>query len=135
MGHDYLSAVCAGDIQPHDIVLSVSIDGPQLYRKKQSDCWIYVWVIINLSPDKCYCKVNVLSGGFIPGPNKPKNIDSFLVPGLHHLLALQNEGLVIWDCSIDLTFQSYPYLMFITTDGPGLVYLDGMVGNVGKNGC
>ena len=135
MGHDYLGAYLAGDIKPNDIVVSISLDGAQLYEKKQSDCWIYIWIILNLSPNKRYRKVNVLPGGFIPGPNKPKNLDSFLFPGLHHLAALQNEGLMIWDASSTTTFRSYPYLMFITADGPGLVHLNGMVGHSGKNGC
>jgi hypothetical protein len=135
MGHDYLSTYLQGDIKPRDIVLSISLDGAQLYEKKQSDCWIYIWVILNLSPDKRYRKVNVLPGGFIPGPNKPKNLDSFLFAGLHHLAALQNEGLQIWDAFAKETYRSDPYLMFVTSDGPGLVHFDGMVGHSGKNGC
>jgi hypothetical protein len=135
MGHDYLGAYLAGDIKPNDVVVSISLDGAQLYEKKQSDCWIYIWIILNLSPDKRYRNVNVLPGRFIPGPNKPKNLDSFLFPGLHHLAALQNEGLTIWDASSTTTFRSYPYLMFITADGPGLVHLNGTVGHSGKNRC
>jgi hypothetical protein len=135
MGHDYLSAYLQGNIKPRDIVLSISLDGAQLYEKKQSDCWIYIWVILNLSLDKRYHKVNVLPGGFIPGPNKPKNLHSFLFTGRHHLAALQNEGLQIWDAFAKETYQSDPYLMFVTSDGPGLVHLDGMVGQSGTNGC
>jgi hypothetical protein len=135
MGHDAIGAVLDGDIKENDIVLMVSLDGAQLYESKQSDCWMYIWVVVNLSPDKRYRKAHVRPGGFIPGPNKPKNLDSFLVVGLHHLAALQNEGLVIWDSSRDVTFTSDLYLIFTTADGPGLVYWDGMVGHSGKNGC
>jgi hypothetical protein len=135
MGHDAIGAVLDGDIKENDIVLMVSLDGAQLYESKQSDCWMYIWVIVNLSPDKRYRKVHVRPGGFIPGPNKPKNLDSFLVVGLHHLAALQNEGLIIWDASRDITFKSDLYLIFTTADGPGLIYWDGMVGHSGKNGC
>ncbi|KAG2348889.1 hypothetical protein BDR05DRAFT_973113 [Suillus weaverae] len=135
MGHDTIGAVLDGDIKENDIVLMVSLDGAQLYESKQSDCWMYIWVVVNLSPDKRYRKAHVHPGGFIPGPNKPKNLDSFLVIGLHHLAALQNEGLVIWDSSRDVTFTSDLYLIFTTADGPGLVYWDGMVGHSGKNGC
>ncbi|KIO11941.1 hypothetical protein M404DRAFT_48044, partial [Pisolithus tinctorius Marx 270] len=81
----------------NDIVLSVLLDGAQLYESKQSDCWLYIWIILNLSPDKRYKKTHVLPGGFIPGPNKPKNLDSFLFIGMHNLSALQSEGLRIWD--------------------------------------
>lgn len=135
MGWDYLGAVLDGDIKQNDIVLMVSLDGAQLYESKQSDCWMYVWVILNLSPDKRYRKLHVRPGGFIPGPNKPKNLDSFLVVGMHHLAALQNEGLTVWDASRDTRFISDLHLLFTTADGPGLVYWDGMVGHSGKNGC
>ena len=134
-GWDYLRAVLDGDIKKDNIVLMVSLDGVQLYESKQSDCWIYIWVILNLSPDKQYKKVHICPGGFIPGPNKPKNIDSFLFVGLHHIAALQREGLRIWDASKDCVFQSDLYLLFTTADGPGLVCWDGMVGHSGKNSC
>ncbi|KAG2342178.1 hypothetical protein BDR05DRAFT_976597 [Suillus weaverae] len=94
-GSEYIQAVQWGDIKPDD-----------LYESKLLDCWIYIWVIMNHAPDRRYKKKYVLPGGFIPGPNKPKNINSFLFPGMHHLAALQNE-----------------------------VYFDGMVGHSGKNGC
>ncbi|KIN96966.1 hypothetical protein M404DRAFT_161850, partial [Pisolithus tinctorius Marx 270] len=98
-GWDYLGAVLDGDIRKDDIVLMVSLDGAQLYESKQSDCWIYIWVILNLAPNRRYKKVHICPGGFILGPNKPKNIDSFLFVGLHHLAALQRKGLCIWDAS------------------------------------
>ncbi|KIM58425.1 hypothetical protein SCLCIDRAFT_28084 [Scleroderma citrinum Foug A] len=134
-GWDYLRAVLNGDIKKDDIVLMVSLDSTQLYASKQSDCWIYIWVILNLSLDKQYKKVHICPGGFIPGPNKPKNINSFLFIGLHHIAALQHEGLRIWDASKDCVFQSDLYLLFTTADGPGLVCWDGMVRHSGKNSC
>lgn len=54
---------------------------------------------------------------------------------MHHLAALQNEGLRIWDAWRDIVFISNPFLIFVTADGPGLVYFDGMVGHSGKSGC
>ena len=135
MGWDLLGAVLDGHIKERDIVLMVSMDGAQLYESKESDCWMYIFIIANLSPDIRYRKLNVLPGGFIPGPKKPKNIDSFLFPGMHHLAAIQHEGLSMWDPLSDSRYSSYVYLLFTTADGPGLVYWDGMVGHSGKNGC
>ncbi|KAG1859452.1 hypothetical protein C8R48DRAFT_673988 [Suillus tomentosus] len=63
MGHDAIGAVLDGDIKENNIVLMVSLDGAQLYESKQSDCWMYIWVIINLSPDKRYRKVHVRPDG------------------------------------------------------------------------
>ena len=135
MGWDYLGAVLDGDIKPQDIVLMVSLNGAQLYDSKESDCWIYIWIIVNLPPDKCYRKLHVRPGGFIPAPHKPKNVDSFLFPGIHHLAALQAEGLPIWNARTDSWYISDLYLIFTTADGPGLVYWNGMVGHSGKNSC
>ena len=134
-GLDYLGPVLDGDIKENDIVLMVSIDGAQLYEHQESDCWMYVWIIINLSPQKRYQKDFVQPGGYIPGPNKPNNLDAFLFPAIHHLSALQKEGLKIWDAGRNLIFQSNLCLLFPMADGPGLVYWDGMVGHSGKNGC
>ena len=134
-GSDYLERVRKGEISDNDIVLMLSVDGAQLYAHKASDCWMYIWVIMDLSPDERYKKAYVLPGGFIPGPNKPKNMDSFLFPGLHHLCALQQEGLYIWDASTNRLFISKLFLGLSTADGPGMAYLNGLVGHHGKYGC
>ncbi|GBE80227.1 hypothetical protein SCP_0214370 [Sparassis crispa] len=88
-GSAYLKAVLENQISTDDMVLLMSIDGAQLYESKASDCWIYIWVVLDLAPELRYKKKHVLPGGFIPGPHKPKNLDSFLFPGLGHLMALQ----------------------------------------------
>ncbi|KAG2066235.1 hypothetical protein BDR04DRAFT_1130108 [Suillus decipiens] len=132
---DYLATVLANDIKQNDIVLMVLLDGAQLYESKQSDCWMYVWIILNLSPDKQYWRVHVWPGDFIPGLNKPKNLDSFLFVSMHHLAALQKNGLMIWDASRNTVFTSDLYFLFTSADGFGLIYWDGMVGHSGKNGC
>ena len=54
-----------------------------------------------------YIKKHILYGAIIPGPNKPKIIESFLFPGLHHLSAIQKEGLPIWDASRDVLYISH----------------------------
>ena len=134
-GWDSLGAFLDGDIKENDIVIMASIDGAQLYKDKESNCWICIWVVLNLSPDRRYRKVHILPAVFIPGPKKPKNIDSFMVVGLHHLSALQKEGLQIWDASCDEVFHSDLYLLFTTGNGPGLTQWDSLVGHCGKNGC
>ncbi|KIK78859.1 hypothetical protein PAXRUDRAFT_162876 [Paxillus rubicundulus Ve08.2h10] len=96
---------------------------------------MYIWAIFNISFEKQYQKLYILPGGFIPGSDKPKNVDSFLFPGIHHVTALQNEGLHMWDPLTNSCYLSNLYLLFTTADGPGLVYLDGMIGHSSKNGC
>ncbi|KAG1843454.1 hypothetical protein DFJ58DRAFT_628305, partial [Suillus subalutaceus] len=80
-------------------------------------------------------KLHVRPGGFIAESNKPKNVNSFIVVGMHHLTALQHEALTIWDASRNHIVRSDLHLIFTTADGPGLMYWDGMVGHSSKNGC
>ncbi|KAF8348037.1 hypothetical protein F5887DRAFT_880618, partial [Amanita rubescens] len=42
----------------------------QLYHDKESECWFFIWVILNLSIDQHYKKRFVLPGGL-----KPKNME------------------------------------------------------------
>ena len=129
------NAINAGHIKEDDFMLMMSFDGAQLFANKVSDCWIYIWVIFDRAPDGRYLKKCVLPGGFIPGPNKPKNPDSYLFPGLHHLSALQKEGISMWDARKQKNVTSHPFLCLATADGPGMAYLNGLVGHHGKNGC
>jgi hypothetical protein len=135
-GADFLKAFHEGHIKKGDPVLMFSIDGAQLYRSKASDCWMYIWVIFNLDPATGrYKKASVLFGAIIPGPNKPKILESFLFPGLHHLSAIQKEGLLIWDASTNTLYVSNPYLALASADGPAMAYINGLVGHQGKVGC
>ena len=80
-GSGYLEAVAVGEIHEDDVLLMFSLDGAQLYHDKDSDCWFFIWIILNISPDLRYKKKFVLPGGFILGPECPKNKESFLLPG------------------------------------------------------
>ncbi|KLO10906.1 hypothetical protein SCHPADRAFT_916213 [Schizopora paradoxa] len=134
-GSEILDAYKRGDIGRHDTLLMFSMDGAQLYKGKKSDCWIYIWVILNLSPDRRYKKKYIIPGGFIPGPNHPKDTDSFLFPGFHHVAALQKEGLRIWKASLNQVNSSKLYMVFGTGDGVGLTELNGFAGHQGAHGC
>ncbi|KIM36421.1 hypothetical protein M413DRAFT_20524 [Hebeloma cylindrosporum] len=134
-GSDYLNSVQSKKIKAGDMVLLLSMDGAQLYRNKASECWMYIWIILDHAPQFRYKKRHILPGGFIPGPNKPKNLDSFIFPGLYHLASVQNDGLPIWDASRDVTFISNPFLALATADGPGMACLNGCVGHQGKIHC
>jgi len=74
-------------------------------------------------------------GGFIPGPNNPNNIDSFLLLGLQHLVLLQKEGLQIWDGTLECELRSKVFLVLLTADGPSMMHITSFVGYHGKHGC
>ena len=105
-GSEYLKSCMSGQIKAEDTVIMSSMDGAQLYKDKKSDCWILIWIILELSPDLRYKKNHVLPGAIIPGPNNPKHMVSFLFPGFHHLAALQKEGLKIWNSLEDTMYLS-----------------------------
>ncbi len=134
-GSEVTDAYQRGDIKRHDVLLMFSIDGAQLFKGKKSDCWIYIWVILNLSPDLRYKKKYIVPGGFIPGPNNPKDTDSFIFPGMHHIAALQKEGLKVWKASLDQVVNSNLFNVFFTADGVGLNSLNGFNGHKGACGC
>lgn len=55
-GRRFYGAYHKKDIQHGNIVLMLSVDGAQLFRNKQSDCWFIIWIVLNLSPDLRYKK-------------------------------------------------------------------------------
>ena len=138
-GEAILAAIERGDIVSdetrNDTLLGLSIDGAQLYRSKKSDCWIWIWVIFDYAPDMRSKKIRVLIGGIIPGPNKPKNADSYLYVSIHHLAAIQKDGLKVWNGLTNKLVVSHPYLVFAMADGPGMTYLNGLNGHQGYYGC
>ena len=133
-GQDYLNNV-APHLKPHDTVLMFSADGAQLYRNKKSDCWMYIWVVYDLSPGDRYKKRYILPGGFVPGPNAPKNFDSLFFSGVYHLSALQREGLVVWDACDRELYRDDPFLVFVTADAVGIAGVSGSAGHHARLGC
>ena len=134
-GRNYLEAVKTGKIKNDDVLVQLSLNGAQLYHNKESDCWIFVYIIHNLPPELRYKKRLVIPAGFIPGPEKMKDGDSFLCPILYHISALQNEGLRIWDASTQTHIPHSTPFIFVTADSPAMVMVSSMVGHSGKFGC
>ncbi|KAI9066131.1 hypothetical protein FKP32DRAFT_1610294 [Trametes sanguinea] len=99
-------------IKPEDMLLMFSIDGTQFYESKMSNCWVYIWAIHELRPEKHFKKCYVLPGAGIPGPKKSKNIESFIFPGLYHIVALQRDGLWVWDSSKQSLFKTHLIIIF-----------------------
>ena len=92
-GSEYLKSCMSGQIKAEDTVIMSSMDGAQLYKDKKSDCWILIWIILELSPDLRYKKNHVLPGAIIPGLNNPKHMVSFLFPGCCRLAERRAQDL------------------------------------------
>ncbi len=138
-GSDFRKLATDLTLSADDFTVSFSLDGAQLYQNKKSDTWIAIWIVNDYDPTTRYKKKHVLPAVVIPGPNKPKNIDSFLFRNFFHLSALQREnngaGMRIWDELKQQTILSRVIFMFGSADALGLIELDGRVGHHGAQGC
>jgi hypothetical protein len=128
-----------GRIRQHDVMGLYACDGAQLYQSRSSDCWFGSLVLLNLPPKMRYKQEHVCPVLIIPGPNKPKNMDSFHYPLFHQFSALMKQGFTICDgdapTPLDQKQQSHFHLMLAGADGPGMTEMDGGVGHSGAAGC
>ncbi|CAA7263667.1 unnamed protein product [Cyclocybe aegerita] len=138
-GRDVLDLSERLSLTENDITVSFSLDGAQLYQTKKSDTWIAIWIVTDYDPSTRYKRKHVLPAAVIPGPNKPKNIDSFMFRSFYHLSALQREkngrGLRIWDALQKKTIDSRIIFILGTADAVALTEFDGRVGHHGAQGC
>ncbi|KAI0352686.1 hypothetical protein OH77DRAFT_1408449 [Trametes cingulata] len=132
---ELLQRVANGTIKAYDAVLMFSIDGAQLYQNKESDCWMSLWLLGNIRPEKRFKKAYILPGVIIPGPNHPKDLDSFLFPSFYHVAGVMREGLPIYHAPLRARVASNPFFAFGMADGPGMAMFEGTVGHHGAFGC
>ncbi|KAL6301085.1 hypothetical protein BKA93DRAFT_819140 [Sparassis latifolia] len=76
-------------------------------------------LMLSLDGAQLYQSKHVILGSIIPGPEKPKNKD----------------GLPVWDAADNSLSMTYPFLHFVTADGPGMTYLNGLVSHHGRCRC
>lgn len=74
-----------------DIALIGSTDGYQIFKQKTDDCWVIMFINANLPPNERIKKENLLISAIIPGPNQPKNFNSFLRPIVNELKELEGK--------------------------------------------
>ena len=79
-GSEFWDAYCKGHIGKDDVRVMFSMDGAQLFEHKASNCWIYIWILIDVALDKRYKKKYILPGAIVPGPHKPKCIEVVPLP-------------------------------------------------------
>jgi len=65
-------------IDKRDIAFTASCDGYQIFRQKTDDCWLFLMINNNLDPSLRVKKENLLIPFLIPGPNQPKDFNTFL---------------------------------------------------------
>ncbi|KAJ7572792.1 hypothetical protein C8J56DRAFT_1008662 [Mycena floridula] len=138
-GSDYLQLYQRLNLTKHDILVSGSADGAQLYQNKKSDTWFAIHILNECSPNLRYKKKRVLVNTTIPGPNKPKNIASFMFRGLQHMSVLQKEnngtGIHSLDGALKRLVHSRVIAAFQLTDAVGQPEYDRSVGHHGVFAC
>lgn len=134
-GSDYLQAVRSGKTQSTTLY-SCSQSTVHSYINRKSRIAGWPSGSFSIAHQKLDTKrsTSYLCASYLDR-KKPKNLDSFLFPGFHHLAAIQKEGLAIWDAARNLKFKYFLFLALATADGLGLAYLNGFIGHHGKNGC
>lgn len=138
-GSDILKLHQDLSLSANDTTVMFSLDGAQLYQNKKSDTWIAIWIIADYNPTTRYKKKHILPALIIPGPSKPKILDSFLFRSFHHLSAIQQanngSGLRVWDHSKEEVILSRIINLLDLADAVALAELDGRVGHHGAQGC
>jgi hypothetical protein len=74
----------------HDIAIAVMSDGVQIFDQgsQEHSCWPIMAQNLNLPPAERAQLRNLIPLGVIPGPNKPKDFDSFLFPFVEECIEL-----------------------------------------------
>jgi hypothetical protein len=119
---------------PTDVALGLSTDGYAPFRRRSKTAWPLVIFNYNLPPDVRFHQENVLCVGVIPGPNKPKDFDSYLWPLMEELLELE-LGVSAYDAISEQPIQLRAYLLTVFGDIPAVSMVMHMKGHNGICPC
>jgi hypothetical protein len=118
-----------------DIALAMSTDGVELFRKgKKHEVWPVVLQCYNLAPEVRFQEDNIICNGVIPGPHKPKDIDSFLYPTVRDLKMLHN-GVTAYNAANTSNFILRAHVVTVTADMPARDMLMGLSGYNSRHYC
>ena len=117
-----------------DIALGLSTDGYGIFTHGQATAWPLIIFIYNLPPELRFHIEHILALGIIPGPNKPSNIGSFLIP-LHEELFRLAEGISAHDPQSRSIFLLRAFLVIFFGDFPAIAMLMNMKGVNGISPC
>lgn len=119
---------------PRDVALGLSTDGYGIFTHGQATAWPLVLFNYNLPPEVRFHSDNILALGVIPGPKKPADMDSFLIPLAEELFQLA-AGVRAYDTLSGSTFILRAFLLIIFGDFPAVSMLMKMKGVNGISPC
>ena len=97
----------------------MSLNGVQVTNMHHHEVMPVILINLNLPPEECYKVVNILASMIIPGPKKPKNLDSFLRPLVDELKQL-DYGVKAFDANMGQEFILRAWVTMVTGDGPAI---------------
>ncbi|CAG8453353.1 19249_t:CDS:2 [Gigaspora rosea] len=115
----------------HDNALLASIDGFQIFKQKTDDCWILLFINVNLPPEQRVKKENLLISTVIPGPKEPKDLNSFLFPAISELHEFE-KGIECSSVNYDNKFILHGCVLSWSGDTPALTKLMGLTEKKGE---
>lgn len=119
---------------PRDIALGFSTDGFCPFKRRKATAWPLVLFDYNLPPETRFHKENRIDLGTIPGPNKPKDYDSFAWPAFEEFMRLQH-GIRAFDVLAGEFFMLRGYLLLVFGDIPAISMVMRMTGHNGFSPC
>ena len=102
-----------------DVAFHLSLDGVQLTNMRHHEVTPVILINLNLPPEERYQIKNILASMILPGPKKPKNLDSFLRPLVDELKQL-DKGVTMIDGNTATPFVLRAWATMVTGDGPAL---------------
>lgn len=119
---------------PRDIALGLSTDGYGIFTHGQATAWPIIMFNYNLPPEIRFHSDNLLALGVVPGPNKPADMDSFLIPLAEELFQLA-AGVKTYDPLSKSHFNLCAFLLVVFGDFPAVSMLMKMKGVNGISPC
>lgn len=117
-----------------DVALGLSMDGFSPFKQCKQTAWPLILFDYNLPPEIRFHLKHILSLGIIPGPKKPKDMDSYLWPLVQELLRLA-KGVAAFDVLSKTHFALRAFLILAFGDIPAVSMLMRMKGHNGYSPC
>ena len=127
LGHKYFE-------DPRDLALGFGTDGVGPFRRRKATCWPLLVYNYNLPPTERFHNDNAICLGEVPGPYKPKDMDSFLYPAAQELLQLA-VGVEAWDAVQEEKFILHAFFVTVFGDIPALSMLLCVKGHNARSPC
>jgi hypothetical protein len=117
-----------------DIALGLSTDGVGPFKTRKQQCWPLILINYNLPPSIRTRLEHILCLGVIPGPQSPKELNTFLEPLIDELNELAH-GVPAFNSADQHPFLLHAYLIVGFGDMPAVAKLMNMKGHNGKLPC